>query len=247
MDDATAALLDAGVLTLGRGRRTQPVQAIYSRDLTVADLVEAGTQEAGIKPIPIRELRQSHHMLARTLAQGISQEEVSIITGYSVSRISILKSDPQFAELLQYYIDMEEKEYAVARADMHERLKGLGFDAIETLHAKLLDDPDSFDAKTLLAVVEATSDRTGYGKTSTVKHDHEHSLSPETLERIKLASGANARPLAEADRASLLRLAAERTAEVHTAGEEADWEPCEGSDVREEGGGGTEEEILLEG
>lgn len=233
--EATTALLNSGVrLQLGSGRRQSPIRAEFARELSVEELIGASTEEAGIKSVPIKELRQSHHMLARVMAQGISDQEVSVICGYSISRISILKSDPTFQELLEYYKDMETKNYAVARADMHERLASLGFDAIETLHDKLRDDPDSFDPKTLLLVVEATADRTGHGKTQTVNHQHDHSLSPETIERIKLASGGRGQ-VTEADRQALLRLASEGTAQLDAEAEEAHWEPSEGSGLREEG------------
>jgi hypothetical protein len=242
-DEATTALLNSGVrLQLGSGRRQSPVAASFARELTVEDLVGASTQEAGIKSVPIKELRQSHHMLARTMAQGLPDAEVSVICGYSISRISILRGDPTFMELLAYYEDMEKKEYAHARADMHERLRGLGFDAVEILHDKLRDDPDSFDPKTLLSIVEATSDRTGHGKTATVQHNHDVSLSPQTIERIKLASGGRGQ-VTEADRQALQRLALARTAELDADAEEAHWEPSEGGGLREEGDQLLEEEV----
>lgn len=240
---ATQALLGSGVkLQLGSGRRQAPLRAEYARDLTVEELIGASTQEAGIKSSPIKELRQSHHMLAKIMAQGLPDAEVATITGYSISRMSILRGDPTFQELLQYYKDMEANQYATARADMHERLASLGFDAIETLHDKLRDDPDSFDPKTLLLVVEATADRTGHGKTQTVNHQHDHSLSPETIERIKLASGGRGQ-VTEADRQALIGLATASTASLDADAEEAHWEPCEGSGVREEGDQAPQETV----
>jgi hypothetical protein len=244
-DDAADILREAGVpLRLGSGRRPKPVQCEYVRDLTTEDLLKASTVPAEGTP-SIKSLRASHHLLARTMATGIDLAEVSIITGYSVSRISILKGDPSFRELLAYYEAMEAEQAKTARADMHERLAQVGFDSLEVLHERLLDEPESFDNKTLLAVVEATADRTGHGKTATVNHEHSHSLSEESLARIRNATFQN-RPLAEADRSALIGMAARGASAAHTGAEEADWIEGEGSCVREEGHQGTEEPLLAQ-
>jgi hypothetical protein len=240
MDDAEARALLSGPLRLGSGRRAKPIRASFKRELTVEDLLRSATQERGTTAPAIKELRQSHHFLARTLAQGVKDFEAAIICGYSASRISILKADPTFSELLAYYEAMEEKHYAVARADMHERLKSLGFDTIETLHQKLIDEPEAFTPKDLVMMMEATADRTGHGKQSTVNHEHSHSLSDEAIARIKSAS-SEGRPVAEADRQSLLRLATRRAAELHSEAQKGDWIEGSGTLVREESCEGDQE------
>jgi len=230
----SAASLLAGPLRLGSGRRTQKVRLAYERDLTVEELISSSTEESGSKPPSIRELRQSHHYLARVLAGGAKDFEASAITGYSPSRISTLKSDPAFSELLSYYRELEGAAHETATVDMHKRLAALGYDSLEVLHARLLDDPDSFDVKALIATTELSADRTGFGKQSTVQHDHTLSLSGETISRIK-ANAQSGRQTSEEDRAALLRLARQSTSE-HPEAEEAEWEPCGGSSLREEGG-----------
>jgi hypothetical protein len=220
-------------LRLGRGRRAIQVRADYVRDLSVEDLLAASTMPAAGAPV-VLELRQTHHNLARLIAQGAGTNEASAITGLTPARISTLKNSPAFAELVTYYKEMDEQQYSLARADMHKRLASVGFDSLEILHERLLDKPEEFDNKTLLAVVEATADRTGHGKTSTVNHDHSFSLSSHTIAAIK-ASANQGRPIAEEDRGALLRIAAERTAPEYPEAEEADWiEGC-GSGLREEG------------
>lgn len=235
--------LEPSAVRFGPGRRAAPLQVGPVRELSVEDLLAAQRNELVQKPFEIKALRQSHHQLARILAQGVSETEAAIITGYSASRISILKADPAFAELLQYYKDMEAQGYAVARADMRERLASLGFDAIETLHERLNDSPESFDAKTLLAILEATSDRTGHGKTSTVNQNVSIGLSAEALERVKSATLAEGRGVAvsEEDRRALVRLAASRTAQELSEGQPTeDWIEGEGHLVREASHSGTE-------
>jgi hypothetical protein len=94
--------------------------------------------------------------------------QVSVSLGYSLSRISILKSDPTFRELLSYY----EKQHEALHLDVQERLINLGLDSIETLQSRLDDDPDEFSNKELLEVAEMALDRTGHGKSSTVSVMH---------------------------------------------------------------------------
>lgn len=247
VSSASEALLNAGIdinsLKLGRGRSPANLEIAYSRDLAVEDMIELSTTNAGIKAIGIKDIKQSHHQLARLLAQGVLDNiEVSVICGIAPNRIAILKGDPTFVELLDYYKSMEAQQYSVARADMHTRLASLGFDSIETLHNRLADAPDDFSIDQLLKITEATADRTGHGKTATVNHAHEHSISDEGLARIKGALSST-RTLAETDRGALLRLAVERTADEHSEVEEADWSESGGAELREEGGAAPEEAI----
>lgn len=243
-NDVLAELLGQP-LKLGKGRTSHPLRVEYVRDLTVEELIAGTSVEARIKAIPVGQLRQSHHLLARTLAGGAKNVEAAMICGYSVSRISILKGDPAFQELLEYYVGMEADAHEHATADMHQRLASVGFDSLEILHERLLDAPDSFDNKTLVSVVEAMADRTGYGKTSTVQHDHQLSLTPEAILRVK-ASIVSGREAAEEDREALLRLASFATSE-HPEAEEAEWESSGGDSVREEGRADAEEPLAGSG
>lgn len=229
------------------GRKAKPLEVNFLREVEERDLLEVVTAEAGIQAKPIAALRQSHHQLARLLATGkMSETEIASITGYSLSRISILKSDPTFQETLSYYRAMEAEQYETATADMKVRLAALGFDAIETLHERLLDSPDTFDLKRLQEIVELVSDRTGYGKQSTVNQNVQHGLSPATLAAIR-GGGAPDDLRAAPDREALLRLATERTAQVHTEVSSSDCIESEGALVREEGGEGAEEPAARQG
>lgn len=241
MDAAQKILEEAGLgstLQLGRGRGARMLRAEQVRELTAQDLI-AMQQEAGIHAPALKSIRSYHHTLARTLAQGVKAQEASIICGISISRISILKADPTFAELLEYYTQMEQEQYTVARADMHARLASLGYDAVEILHERLIDEPDAFEPKTLLAILEATADRTGHGKTSTVNANVTHGFSPEALAAIKQNTQLG-RPIAQEDREALLCLATQRTAEANPEALEVVWEQEGGGGLREEGDAGAE-------
>lgn len=133
--------------------------AALGRELTEADLISLETSEKlGVEPQPIQSLRHTHHKVARLLALGIKEVEVSAITGYSPSRISILKSDPMFKELLGYYSDQvgQEHEHVVGK------LAALTEDALDVIVQRLEAAPDKFTIPQLLEIVRSAGDRAGY-------------------------------------------------------------------------------------
>lgn len=189
---------------VGRGAKAKPLSARVVRELTIEDFLKANDLNGQSTPV-IKDLRTSHHQLAQLLAQGIAEQEASIITGYSLSRIAILKNDPSFSELFAYYADMEKEQYKTARADFAKRLATFGFNTIEELQSRLEEAPETFSTNDLLKALELTSDRTGHGKTSTINANVSHSLSPETLERIRSAANeTESVSISQADRQALL-------------------------------------------
>jgi len=225
----------------GAGRKPKDIFVSYDRDLS-EDEVMMLLEPAAIQPGTLKEIRQSHHGLARLIAVGTPAVDIAAITGFSVSRISVLKSDPTFAQLLAYYIAMEAEAYAGARADVHQRLQDLTIDTMETLHQKVLEKGDTMSVKELAQIVELGTDRIGYGKTSTVNNNVNHSVSPETLAAIRNAA-PGAPELSEEDRRALLSIAREQAS--LPAPEGTDWIEGEGHLVREEGAEGDFEPARL--
>ena len=135
-----------------------------ARPLAIEVVRELGDEDlpAILSPAPlecvtsaVKTLRSSHHTLARLLAEGRKPGECSTITGYSLSRISILQNDPAFQELKAYYSAQLEPVYL----NVHERLAQVGTDALEVIQERLDTDPDGFKNSELLAIVESTMDR----------------------------------------------------------------------------------------
>jgi len=221
------------------GRREKDLPFAIGRELEPADLLDAGS-EGAIKPISIQQIRQSHHELARLIAQGEKAVTISEITGYSQARISVLKSDPQFQELVEHYKELESEAHTLSRADFHQRLASLGFDSIEVLHQKIVENPDSISAGELIKVVEAVADRTGHGKTSTVNNNNvTTTLTASELADLREAQAAReANTLAPENRSALLRIAM-RASEQHSGGETIEGVAGGGHGVREESGEGT--------
>lgn len=147
--------LDLGLLPRA-GRQSLPLSAEFVRELSPADLAmpAAQTQTAPA----IKKLRDSHHALARVLVTCGSNAEASAITGYSPSRISILKADPQFQELLSFYREGSERIVT----DLRERMAGMAAGALQELSDRLEDNPEEFTPSLLKDIVKDLADRTGH-------------------------------------------------------------------------------------
>ena len=144
-----------------RGRPQADLEASFVRELTQSDL-SLLDQPRGVFSRPISKLRDSHHALARALAAGMKPGEASLITGYSLSRISVLQADPTFRELLEFYRSSTDDIYA----SLHDRMATLSLDAIEELRERLDTSPEEFTPGGLLEMVKTFADRTGHAPTT---------------------------------------------------------------------------------
>lgn len=149
-------------LRIGPGRRVAPTIVRDLGSLTEEQLVLLAG-ERGTKATPIKELRDRHHSVARLLASGKKEWEVAAITGYGISRIAILKADPTFRELVEFY----RKEVDTAYVDLHEQLAGMAKDAIIVMRERLEDAPEELSDTKLLEMIKLGADRTGHGPSST--------------------------------------------------------------------------------
>lgn len=155
----TVAELSLSPRLSGRASKAFAVEKL--RDLGPADLALLAS-ERGIAPKPIAKLRDRHHALARCLAQGMSNAAASAITGYDPSRISILKADPTFKELVAQYTSIEDG----LLADFTERATNLSLSAMNEIADRLEEAPEEFSVPTLLEIVKTTADRTGHAPIS---------------------------------------------------------------------------------
>jgi hypothetical protein len=119
--------------------------------------------DRGTEPSVIKALRARHHQLARMMAQGLPTQDLVAATGYSESRISILKSDPTFRELVSYYERVVEDVYI----ETHARLAGISNTALDIINERMEDDPEKISMGQLIEVAKLGADRTGHGPTST--------------------------------------------------------------------------------
>lgn len=125
------------------------------------DDLEASVPRA---PQVVNRIRDSHHQLARLVAEGVKHVEISFITGYSTSHISILQNDPAFQELVEHYRSVAGAKFEA----LHERIASLGTDTIQEIHNRLNEKPDDFSVSALTELAKLTLDRSGFGPTKTV-------------------------------------------------------------------------------
>lgn len=149
------------------GRAAMPLAVEYVRPLTAGDL-EMLAQDRGVqKPKTLSSLTmlsERHRNLARLLAMGKSDWECSVITGYTQSRISILKSDPAMRNLIKHY--SEEKDIVYVQA--HEKMAQVVSTALDVLQERL-EDPEAvaeMSTGQLLSIIETSADRSGLGPSS---------------------------------------------------------------------------------
>lgn len=147
--------LDFGPRT--KGRASVPLSVSFVRELGPADLALLAS-ERGIKAPVIVRIRDRHHALARVLAQGMTNTEASLVTGYDPSRISILLSDPTFKQLVDDYKKVE----AGLMADFMDRATTLSLSAMDRLQDIMEDEESPPSATVTLEIAKFAADRTGH-------------------------------------------------------------------------------------
>lgn len=147
-DDAPGDLIP-GVLafldeaTAGATRLRGPLRIEVIRTLSDED-VSGGFCEPAPPPT-LREIKSSHHSLAKLLALGRSHVDASRITGYSPSYISRLSQDPAFRELISHYTKVVE----VAQTDFLGAMREVGLDLLSELRDRVEKDPGALSVTQL--------------------------------------------------------------------------------------------------
>lgn len=144
------------------GRAPTLITATVVRELAAEDL-ELLSIEKGSKPSALKRISDRHHALARAIASGMPDYEAAAVTGYDISRISILKSDPAFEELLSFY--RAEKDRAFR--SVQDKLAGIASDALDELQTRVEDTPEKLSVNQLMQLVQLGADRSGNGPSST--------------------------------------------------------------------------------
>jgi len=135
-----------------------PLVASVLREISQEDLVTLATTPKGSTTGVLKKIRSIHHSVARLLASGMKAVQVSATVGMCSSRISILKNDPAFQELLEFYENSEADAYV----DVRGKMVSLGSDAAAELHDRILEDPEAVSTKNLIDVLTASLDRGGH-------------------------------------------------------------------------------------
>lgn len=144
------------------GRSKKNIAVGEAVPLTQEESIFAQTNSA--KTIePLKSLTERHHTLARLLATGTEPLAAATVVGYTPARVSVLKSDPAFKELVEFYKDQVDAEYV----DMHAQIAGMSQDALVEIRNRMEDDPEAFSTSQLLELFKAGADRSGHGPSTT--------------------------------------------------------------------------------
>lgn len=137
-----------------RGKKAKAQDAFVVRELGDVDLPLILDPPAVLPNSggAVKTLRSPHHQLARLIAQGVKGPDIQMITGYTPSRISVLKGDPAFQELVSYYAGQTEEVFV----DVHKRMAQVGVMAMEELQTRLEEEPEKIGVTTLMDIIDMT-------------------------------------------------------------------------------------------
>lgn len=150
-----------GILGIVAMARILSVRPMTREDLEVARLPSS--------PVRIKALRDAHHGIARLFAAGMSLREIADETGYSVSRLSLLRKDPQMQDLIAKKQAMQDEAYTDATEHHYRNLirtAQMGQQMIVDQFDEAIESGERLPLKTLLAVTGDANDRIGYVRKS---------------------------------------------------------------------------------
>lgn len=142
----------------GRAGHSPSPEPEFVRELAPADLsLLSGPR--GSRPSPLKRLADRHHQLARLLAGGEKEGVAAMAVGLDGARVSNLKADPLFQELLEYYRGQVNEVYR----DLHSHLAAIAIDAAEEIRTRLEENGEKIPLDKLTELVKMGADRTGFG------------------------------------------------------------------------------------
>jgi hypothetical protein len=153
--------------TRTRGRAVVIPTVLSMRELEPTEVEEFLARERGTKANPLQRLSSRHRKLAHYIASGATVTEAAMAFGMTVSRVSLLKQDQTFQELITFYQNTTDE----ARQDLQEVLEGLSLDALTALIDRLEETPDEFSTGELMSLAKMTADRSGHAPTKKVEQN----------------------------------------------------------------------------
>ena len=150
---------------LHRGAIAKPPRILSVRVLTREDLARL-KGEKRVMP-RVKSFRDTHHRLARLCATGMRTEEILRITGYSYQRLSSMRMDPAFQQLIAEYrgkvteafVESQDEFYETATSNMLRMER-----QVEEHLDKADEDGDLIPLQTLFKGIGDRADRFGYSK-----------------------------------------------------------------------------------
>ncbi len=115
----------------------------------------------------VKSLRDSHHRVARAVAAGMSNGQVAETCGLSINRVSQLRSDPSFIELVAHYRSMLTEEWRETADPVSEYMRSNALKAEQLISDRLdkaMEEDETIPLSQLVQVTSDRYDRLGYSK-----------------------------------------------------------------------------------
>lgn len=116
----------------------------------VRELTEEDVKRPSVGVPTTRRMGHGHHVIAQLMAKGTRAVEISAITGYSQSYLSVLKTDGGFRDLVEHYSNEREALFV----DVLERMKLLEITTLEEIQQRLTDDPSGWTKRELMDLAQ---------------------------------------------------------------------------------------------
>ena len=141
------------------GKRAGQLPVVLGTALIEPTDVATLSEARGTKPLPLQRLSNRHHVLAEAVASGKSTSECAILAGLTASRVSVLKGDKTFQDLVAWYRTQAARGHDLMRGE----LIGLSFDSVTEARRRVEEEPDQVSTDELIRLGQLGLDRTGYG------------------------------------------------------------------------------------
>jgi hypothetical protein len=148
------------------------------RDLTPAERELYDNQGPATWP-EVKQISARHHRIAQLLASGYKHVEVARAVGCTNGTVSRLVASPAFSALVQKYVEEAFDDQKTVLA----RMQTIALDSLDLLHERVVTK--DIENKDLINATSDLFDRTGFGKTSTIKHEDRRYLEVHEIREIK--------------------------------------------------------------
>lgn len=169
---------------IGRVARLPLPLSVRSLESGEVDAQSKG--EAGLKASPLTRISARHRRLAELIASGMGTNDAARAVGLTASRVSILKADREFQELVSH----AQKLGDLAWVATNERLASVAGNAIDEINERFEEDPGQFSPDELLKFAALGADRTGFGPKTVVEKNVNVNFGDELSAARKRAESA---------------------------------------------------------
>lgn len=149
-----------------RNPKTPYIKSV--RSMVKADIEYLRQPSARVR---IAKLSDTHHIIARLIVSGLTLTEIAAETGYSITRISILKQAPAMQELIARYRADDHDQWKEKRDNYYAYVESAGKKSwrkiIEKLDADDENEVSEIPFRDLLKIADSSADRVGYHRKST--------------------------------------------------------------------------------